>query len=178
MENRTTVVVCEAEPIAVAGLRSCFDESEEFTLTGHASTVSALLPLVQELRPDVLLVDHSSGMRSTLHFLSELRYLSEATPCLMWTRDVPEVDLVRAFRAGAKGFVRKSSPLPVLLEGLRAVRRGETFLEESASPSLKQWTVRSSSPRLTPREREIIDLVLHGMKNREIAERLSITLGP
>jgi DNA-binding NarL/FixJ family response regulator len=177
MENRTTVVVCEAEPIAVAGLRSCFDESEEFTLTGHASTVSALLPLVQELRPDVLLVDHSSGMRSTLHFLSELRYLSEATPCLMWTRDVPEVDLVRAFRAGAKGFVRKSSPLPVLLEGLRAVRRGETFLEESASPSLKQWTVRSSSPRLTPREREIIDLVLHGMKNREIAERLSITPG-
>lgn len=88
---------------------------------------------------------------------------------MLWTRDVPEAELVRAFRAGAKGFVKKTSPLPVLLEALRRVKNGETFLEESASPTLRQWTIRRKAPRLTP--------VSQGMKNCEIAERLTITQG-
>jgi DNA-binding NarL/FixJ family response regulator len=177
MENRTTVVVCESEPVAIAGLRSYLDDKKDFALIGHAGSISAVLVLVSELRPDVLLLDHSSSIRSTLHFLSELRALSEATPCLLWTRDVPDVDLVRAFRAGAKGYVRKASPLSVLHDALRAVARGETYLEETSSASLRQWTHRAGAPRLTPREREIIELVLQGLKNREIAERLSITPG-
>lgn len=124
---------------------------------------------IEELRPDVLLMDHSSGVRSTLYFLSELAFVSESTGCVLWTRDVPEAELVRAFRAGAKGFVKKTSPLPVLLEALRRVKGGETFLEKSASPTLRQWTIRRNGPRLTP--------VSQGMKNREIAERLTLTPG-
>jgi len=123
------------------------------------------------------LMDHASGVRSALHFLSELAFVSESTACILWTRDVPEAELVRAFRAGAKGFVRKASPLSVLLDALRRVHAGETFLEESASPTLRQWTVRRNVPRLTPREREIILLVSQGLKNREIAQRLAITPG-
>ena len=177
MMNRPTLFVCESEPAAVAGLRGYLSDTNEFELVGQASTVSAAIASIEELRPNVLLMDHSSGVRSTLHFLSELAFVSESTACVLWTRDVPEAELVRAFRAGAKGFVKKTSPLPVLLEALRRVKNGETFLEESASPTLRQWTVRRNVPRLTPREREIIDLVSQGMKNREIAERLTITPG-
>ncbi len=177
MMNRPTLFVCEAEPVAVAGLRWFLAETNEFALVGQASTISAAITSIGELRPDVLLMDHSSGVRSTLHFLSELAFVSESTGCVLWTRDVPEAELVRAFRAGAKGFVKKTSPLPVLLEALRRVKNGETFLEESASPTLRQWAVRRNVPRLTPREREIIELVSQGMKNREIAERLKITPG-
>ena len=177
MMNRPTLFVCEAEPVAVAGLRWFLEETDEFTLVGQASTISAAIHSIEELRPDVLLMDHSSGVRSTLHFLSELAFVSESTACVLWTRDVPEAELVRAFRAGAKGFVKKTSPLPVLLEALRRVKNGETFLEESASPTLRQWTIRRNVPRLTPREREIVELVSQGMKNREIAERLTITPG-
>jgi len=177
MMNRPTLFVCEAEPVAVAGLRCFLAETNEFEIVGQASTISAAIALIEEKRPDVLLMDHSTGVRSTLHFLSELAFVSASTGCVLWTRDVPEAELVRAFRAGAKGFVKKTSPLPVLLEALRRVKAGETFLEESASPTLRQWTVRRNVPRLTPREREIIDLVSQGMKNREIAERLTITPG-
>ena len=175
--NRPTLFVCEAEPVAVAGLRWFLEETDEFALVGQASTISAAIPSIGELRPDVLLMDHSSGVRETLHFLSELAFVSESTGCVLWTRDVPEAALVRAFRAGAKGFVKKTSPLPVLLEALRRVKNGETFLEESASPMLRQWTIRRNVARLTPREREIVELVSQGMKNREIAERLTITPG-
>jgi DNA-binding NarL/FixJ family response regulator len=146
-------------------------------LVGHATSVTGAIAGVQELRPDLLLMDHSSGGRSTLNFLSELGFVSASTMCVLWTRDVPESELVRAFRAGAKGFVKKTSPLPVLLEALRRVAAGETFLEESASPTLRQWATRRHLPRLTPREREIIQLVSEGLKNREIAERLEITPG-
>ena len=175
--NRSTVFVCEAEPVAVAGLRWYLAETNEFELVGHASTVSGAVGSIEELRPNVLLMDHASGVRSALHFLSELAFVSESTACILWTRDVPEAELVRAFRAGAKGFVRKASPLSVLLDALRRVHAGETFLEESASPTLRQWTVRRNVPRLTPREREIILLVSQGLKNREIAQRLAITPG-
>jgi DNA-binding NarL/FixJ family response regulator len=177
MLNRPTVYVCESEPVAIAGLRWFLAEANEFELVGHASTVSAAIAAVETVRPDVLLMDHSSGVRSTLHFLSELAFVSASTGCVLWTRDVPEAELVRAFRAGAKGFVKKTSPLPVVLEALRRVKAGETFLEESASPTLRQWAVRRHLPRLTPREREIIELVSQGMKNREIGDRLSITPG-
>ena len=177
MMIRPTLVVCEAEPVAVAGLLWFLADTNEFALAGHASTISAAIHSIEELRPDVLLMDHSSGVRSTLHFLSELAFVSESTACVLWTRDVPEAELVRAFRAGAKGFVKKTSPLPVLLEALRRVKNGETFLEDSASPTLRRWTIRRNVPRLTPREREIIELVSQGMKNREIAERLTITPG-
>lgn len=177
MKNRITVFVCEAEPATVAGLRWSMAKSDEFELVGQSSNIAAAMGPIGEARPDILLMDHSSGMRSALHFLSELPYVSESTGCVMWTRDVPETELVKAFRTGAKGFVKKTSPLPVVLEAMRRVKLGETFLEESASPSLRQWTIRRNVPRLTPREREIIDLVSQGMKNREIAERLSITPG-
>lgn len=177
MMNRPTLFVCESEPAAVAGLRWFLSDTNEFEVVGQASTISAAIASIEEMRPNVLLMDHSPGVRSTLHFLSELAFVSESTGCVLWTRDVPEAELVRAFRAGAKGFVKKTSPLPVLLEALRRVKNGETFLEESASPTLRQWTVRRNVPRLTPREREIIDLVSQGMKNREIAERLTITPG-
>lgn len=177
MMNRPTLFVCEAEPVAVAGLRWFLAETNEFEIVGQASTISAAIAVIEEKRPDVLLMDHSTGVRSTLHFLSELAFVSASTGCVLWTRDVPEAELVRAFRAGAKGFVKKTSPLPVLMEALRRVKAGETFLEESASPTLRQWTIRRNVPRLTPREREIINLVSQGMKNREIAERLAITPG-
>jgi DNA-binding NarL/FixJ family response regulator len=177
MSNRPTVFVVEAEPAALTGLRWYLAETAEFELVGQSSTIVAAMASIGELRPNVLLMDHSSGVRSALHFLSELPYMSEATGCVLWTRDVPESELVKAFRSGAKGFVKKTSPLSVVLEALRRVNEGETFLEASASQTLRQWTVRRNMPRLTPREREIIDLVSRGMKNREIAEQLAITPG-
>ncbi|MBL8241649.1 MAG: response regulator transcription factor [Bryobacterales bacterium] len=177
MKTLPTVFVCDAEPATIAGLRWYLSQAGEFEFAGHCSMIGAAMPSIEEIRPDVVLIDHSSGVRAALHFLSELPYVSAASGCVMWTRDVPETELVKAFRSGAKGFVRKTSPLQVVLEALRRVKEGETFLEESASHSLRQWTVRRSVPRLTPREREIIDLVSQGMKNREIAERLSITPG-
>lgn len=177
MLNRPTVFVCEAEPVAVAGLRCFLSDIDEFELLGHAASVASAIHRIQELRPDILLMGHSAGVRSTLQHLSELAFVSQATGCILWTRDVPESELVRAFRAGAKGFVRKTSSLQVLGLALRRVAKGETFLEESSSATLRQWTARRDAPRLTPREREIIDLVSQGLKNREIGERLAITPG-
>jgi DNA-binding NarL/FixJ family response regulator len=92
-------------------------------------------------------------------------------------RELPESELVRAFQAGVKGLVRRVSGLVVLTTAIRTVAEGEIFLEDSASPSLRQWASRKNVPRLTPREREIIDLVTQGLKNREIGERLRITPG-
>lgn len=177
MRNRATLYICEAEPATVAGLRWFLAETQEFQVVGVSAAAPLALGAIRELRPDVVLTDHSTGMGSTLRFLSELERASVSTGCVLWLRDVAEAELVRAFRSGAKGFVRKASPLPVVLEALRRVAQGERFLEDSASTMLRQMVVRGNVPRLTPRERDIVGLVAEGMKNREIAEQLHITQG-
>ncbi|MBM3786436.1 MAG: response regulator transcription factor [Acidobacteria bacterium] len=175
--NAHTVFVCDAEPAAVAGVQGYLESAGGFEWLGSANSVSAASARLEEARPAVLLLDHASGLRNTIQFLSELRFLSAKTHCVLWIRDLPESEQVRAFQSGMKGIVRRVAPLAVLADALRQVANGETFLEESASPSLRQWATRRNVPRLTPREREIIGLVSHGLKNREIAERLAITPG-
>lgn len=177
MQNRPTLFVCESEPVAIAGLGAWLAEAGEWDLIGHASSPASAVRMLEQLRPSVFLMDHSAGIRAALGFLGEMRHWSESTATLLWTRDIPESDLVRAFRAGARGFVRKASPWPVLSEALTTVHRGDMFLDPAASTSLRQWSNRGPEPRVTPREREIIELVVEGLKNREIAERLNITAG-
>lgn len=175
--KRPTVFVCESEPAALAGVRWFLEGTGEFDVAGDATSPVDAVWRIREAAPDVVLMDHSAGVRSALNLLSELALESEPPACVLWMRDVPESEVVRAFRAGAKGFVRKSSPLPVLLEALQRVYEGETFLEDSASSALRQLTLRRNIPRFTPREREVIELVSGGLKNREIAETLKITPG-
>lgn len=172
-----TVFVCEAEPAAIAGLRWYLSGNGCFQVAGETRSTAEAAWQIRDTRPDLVIMDHGAGVRSTLSLLSELALEQTPPGCVLWMRDLPESDLVRAYRAGAKGFVRKSSPLPVVLDALRRVLRGETFLEDSASTALRQLTLRRNLPHFTPRERDVIELVSRGMKNREIAEKLTITPG-
>ena len=177
MQKRTTVFVCEAEPASVAGIQAFLSEATDFAFAGSAPSAAASVPLIEDIQPDLVLIDHPAGARATMPLLSQLRFVSSGSNAVLWTRDVPEAELIRVFQAGARGFVRKTSDLPVLLDAFRQVMKGEVFLEESASHTFRQWTSRRNLPRLTPREREIIELVSQGLKNREIAAKLSITPG-
>src|SRR6202044_2379815 len=91
--------------------------------------------------------------------------------------DLAEIDCFRALQLGARGILKKTLPVESLIECLRAVGRGDVWIEGTLSDQVVGALDRRSAPRLTPREKEIVHHVCAGLKNKEIAEALHITAG-
>jgi two-component system nitrate/nitrite response regulator NarL len=91
--------------------------------------------------------------------------------------DLAEIDCFRALQLGARGILKKTLPVESLVECLRAVGRGDVWIEGTLSDQVVGALDRRSAPRLTPREKEIVHHVCAGLKNKEIAEALRITAG-
>lgn len=174
--SATTVFACESQPIVIEGLSRVLDRCEDLHLLGSAPTLTDALAAVREVQPDVLLVDHSSGLKVVLQFISDVKSTWARCQPVLWVADLTEVDSFRALQFGARGVLKKSVPVQSILDCLRAVAKGEIWIEGSAEPPMPGFE-RRSAPRLTPREREIVQQICAGLKNKEIAQMLSITAG-
>lgn len=161
----------------VEGLRTVFAESREFVLSGHASSTAEALPLILGEKPDLVLVDHAMGVRSAAQLSSDLRGAGSEAACVLWAHEIGETESLRCLQAGIRGIVKRTQPVSLLLECLRTVAQGGVWLEHPLARPPEQPHAHRSAPRFTPREREIVELVCRGFKNRQIAEALSITPG-
>ena len=174
--SRTTVFACESQPIVTEGLARALSASEDFEYIGCASSPSETLAILRDLQPGILLVDHSTSLKVALQFIADVKANWPNCQSVLWIHDLAEVDCFRALQFGARGILKKTLPVQGLLDCLRAVGRGDIWIEGSAEPSANTGD-RRSSPRLTPREREIVQHICGGLKNKEIAQALSITPG-
>ena len=175
--RRCSVFVCETHPIAIEGLRRVLSDSEEFELVGAVNTSGEVLPPVEQQKPDLLLLDQSIGLRTALQLIGEIRNVSPQTRGIMWVNELAEPECLRCLQAGARGVVRKNQPISVLYECLRSVAAGGLWLEHSLAQPVAGLGSRRNTPKFTPREREIVEQVCRGLKNKQIAEALSITPG-
>jgi len=172
-----SLFACESQPIALEGLGKVIQSSEKFVLTGTAPSQSAGMQEIVMLKPDLVLTDHTAGLKSTFQFASELRLFSPGTQVVLWAADMSEADSFRALQMGIRGIFKKNMPVTSLLACLTAVASGHMWLENSIAGSASGLVNRKNSPRLTPREMDIVNLVCKGMKNKEIANDLAITSG-
>jgi DNA-binding NarL/FixJ family response regulator len=171
-----TVFACESQPIVSEGLERVLSRTDEFSFLGASSSLTESLTAVRELRPDVLMVDHSSGLKMVFQFLSDVRSTWPECKPVLWVTDLAEIDCFRALQMGARGVLKKNLPATCLVDCLRSVAQGNVWIEGSAEQTLPGFE-RRAAPRLTPREREIVKQICAGLKNKEIAGTLSITAG-
>jgi two-component system, NarL family, nitrate/nitrite response regulator NarL len=174
--DRLTVFACESQPIVVEGLAKVLAGCEDLELVGAVSGMSDALEAVREHRPDLILVDQTSGLKMVFQFITDVKSTWARCQPVLWVNDMAEVDCFRALQLGARGIIKKSLPVEALRECLRSVGRGNVWIENSL-PNQQGRTERRASPRLTPREKEIVHHVCGGLKNKEIALALSITAG-
>ncbi len=171
-----TVFACESQPIVVEGLQKILAQSDDFEFVGSASSLTESLGGVRELHPDLLLVDHTAGLKMVFQFVSDVKNTWSQCQPVLWVNDLAEIDCFRALQVGARGVLKKTLPVESVTDCLRSVAAGDIWIEGSVEQTAPGFE-RRSAPRLTPREREIVKQVCVGLKNKEIAETLSITAG-
>jgi DNA-binding NarL/FixJ family response regulator len=150
---------------------------------GEASNRTEALAVVTREQPDVVLLDIEPGVETSLALLSELlAAVPEARVVTMTSAPDPELDR-RTVCLGAVGLVTKNQPAEVLFQAIEKVHAGEAWIDRRTVASMHRELTRRGpdadpeTPRiktLTSREQEVMSLVAEGLKNKQIAARLSI----
>jgi two-component system nitrate/nitrite response regulator NarL len=175
--NQLTIFACESQPIVLEGLAKVVSECDDLKYLGSASSLSDTLESLRHLHPDIVLVDQTAGLKVVFQFISDVKSISASCQPVLWVNDLAEIDCFRALQIGARGILRKTLGVQSVVECLRSVGAGKVWIENSLSDQVLGSLDRRSTPRLTPREKEIVHHVCGGLKNKDIAEALGITPG-
>jgi DNA-binding NarL/FixJ family response regulator len=174
--SRISVFACEAQPIVLEGLAKVLSSCEDLDYIGSAPALGDTFAAVRQNQPDIVLLDHSAGLKAVFEFIADVKNAAGTCQPVLWVHDLADVDCFRALRCGARGILKKTLPVTALVECLRAVAAGNVWIEGSPEQS-GDGADRRSAPRLTPREKQIVEQICEGQKNKEIAQTLSITAG-
>ena len=185
MAPKKTILIVDDHPLVREGLVSILKSSPEYEVVGQAGNARTAIRMVQNLKPDLVLLDLGLPDKSGIELSGEIRVLSPPT-CILIVSMHSKVDyIVKAFRAGARGYMTKESATERLLQAIEQVLNGEYFMDSSVSHEVvkklmqtpqKEMKIRDETyETLTPREQEIMVLLAEGVSTKETAAKLFIS---
>jgi two-component system nitrate/nitrite response regulator NarL len=182
--NAVRIVVADDHPIFRQGLIKLLEAKSNLTVVGAAGDGDEALALVKTLEPDVLLLEMLMPKMRGMAVLRELKALGTNTGTVIVTASIDRTELAASLELGARGVVLKESASDVLFKSIQAVMAGEFWVGRKAVATLgialKESAALFPAPTrkyfgLTPREREIVGVILTGCSNNDIAARFSIS---
>ena len=185
MAENLSIVIVEDHPLFREGLKAIVAGEKTLLLLGEAGTLQEGFQKVKALRPDVAIVDLSLPDGSGIDLIRDIRKELSGTRILVLTMHSKTSYIVKALEAGALGYISKESASETLISGLRAVARGDYFLDSRISHSVVARLIGDPAGRkksksnaydtLTQREQEIMVLLSEGKSTGDIAEKLFIS---
>jgi two-component system, NarL family, nitrate/nitrite response regulator NarL len=176
------ILVADDHAIFRDGLRKLLEVAEDVQIVGEASNGVECTKMLAKLKPDILLLDLRMPEKDGLGVLEEVNFDTLPTRVIVLTAAEDDRDVVRAMRLGARGVVLKQSASDLLLKSIRKVYDGEIWLDNRMTAEVIDAFKKSSEsgqrrekPLLSEREKEIVQLVAQGFRNREIGEKLFIS---
>ena len=169
------VAIIDDHTLITAGLEAVINRSGVATVVGHAATIvesEILLETHPEL--DVVLLDISMPEGNSLDYVEAWKDRYPDIRILMLTTYAEAAVVKRAMSCGADGYLLKSVKEEELIKGIQAVASGDTFICAEARQLLREKPV-FNSVELTPREREVLKLIVEGLSIKMIADRLNLS---
>jgi DNA-binding NarL/FixJ family response regulator len=172
------VLIADDHGIVRSGLRMLIERQGDMSVVAEADDGVDALELTQAERPDVAVLDVSMPRMTGLQAAREIRAHSPETRVLLLSMHDDERYFFEGLEAGAAGYVLKRAADTDLIEALRTVAAGRTFLSGDAQELLmREWKEGRGDPGdpLTPRELEVVKLIAEAYTNRQIAETLKVS---
>ncbi|MCR4338999.1 MAG: response regulator transcription factor [Gemmatimonadaceae bacterium] len=177
------VVLADDHMVVRAGLKAVLSGARDIDVVGEASNGKEALALADRLHPHVVVMDLSMAEMDGLSATRELVTRADPPKVLVLTMHGEEEYLVQVLEAGASGYLVKNAADRELVDAIRAVARGDMYVQPSAGRILarglkkdeKTLDDRARFEKLTERERDVLQLVAHGYTAPEIGEKLFIS---
>ena len=185
MALKKTILIVDDHPLVREGLKSILKPATEYEVVGQAGNARDAIQMVKRLKPDLVLLDLGLPDKSGLELSREIRSISPPTRILIVSMHSKVDYIVKAFQAGATGYMTKESATERLLQGIAQVLNGEYFMDSSVSHSVVKKLMQTPEKEmkitdvgyetLTSREQEIMVLLAEGCSAKEAAAKLFIS---
>lgn len=182
--RKIRIILADDHQLFRRGLRALLEQQPDLSIVAEAKDGREAVAAARSLRPDVLVADIGMPNLNGIEAARQLKESSSDTAIVIVSMHSDESYVLRALKAGAKGYLLKDSAEDDLIRAIRAVTNGKSFFSPAVSKVLLDDYVRklqklgAEDPYdlLTPREREILQLVVEGKSNKDVANMLSLSV--
>ena len=178
------ILLADDHDIVRRGLKALLQECPGWEICGEALSGRNAVDLARELQPDIAIVDLMMPDLNGLETTRQIRKASERTQVLIFTMHHDESLVHEVLDAGARGYLLKTDAEPHIVTAVETLLRRQPYFSAQVSETVlegflrsgRQATIATAAPRLTAREREIMQLLAEGHRNKQIAQDLGISI--
>ena len=166
------VAIIDDHYVVRVGLKTIIEMDDELELVGEAASGEGAAAFILTTKPDVLLLDIRMPGKDGIETLESIMTVKPSQKVVMLTTSDADDEVYRALNLGARGYLLKDRDSDAICKAIKAVHAGGKFIPEAVKEIFRR---RQMMADLTPREREVLELVADGLTNDDVAKRLGIS---
>ena len=181
--EKIRILLADDHTILRNGIRSLLEDEHDMEVVGEAEDGRAAVSLACQLQPDVVIMDIAMPLLNGLEATRQIKREAPQVKVLILTMHDNEEYIRQVLGAGAMGYILKDAAARELISAIRSVQRGEAILSPAVTRLVIEDYLRWGGPRpqedndsLSPREREVLQLIAEGYTNKQMAEILSLSI--
>lgn len=173
-KSKISILVALDQTLVREGMIAILNRQKEFEVVAQTNEQSQLIQDLLRHRPSVLIMDRRMEGTDTIDVIKKIRDSYPSLAILIISESDGSEDIYRALRAGGRGYVLKDSSESEVIQAVRAVHSGRRHISPPIAARLAE---RMDHSTLTPREMEVLQYIVKGKSNKEIADTLNVTEG-